>query len=237
MSRRGKFSRGRRTYRIATKAAKRVLMKKAETKHILFGRENYQVNHNAQISALNTQPLSEANFFNCWRSILPGTGVDQRIGNEVTPRGMSLRLYGENTVNRPNVHHRLIIGTYPRINVNGTQMSHNNMISLDDTGQGSNLLRHKIDDRNVKILYDRVIKNEIGYSDTGAGGARVHFFKKIWIKRKRASNIVFSDSTVNAVIMNKPVFLMLIPYDSYNTLITDTIATYSYQCKLYFKDV
>lgn len=228
----------RRTYQIAKRAATAVVMKKTETKHTSFGAENLALYHNNQIGLTNSQPVTVAGFFNCWSFITAGTNVTNRVGNEITPRGMSLRLYLENQDVRPNVHYRVIIGTAPKQRSDGTATAYNNLEILD-AGSPGNLVRHTSSDLGYKIFYDRVFKNEIGVSTvSGVATKRFHMFKKIWIKRKRASKIVYNSSAsgVTANIVNKPVFLCIIPYDSQNTLSTDDIAILNYQCKLYWKD-
>lgn len=244
-SRRGRLGRGRRTYRLMKKAASRVLMKKTETKNTTIAVENQGLYHNYQQTATNGQPTSDGVFWNCWAtSIVAGTRYDQRIGNEIYPRGMSIRMYLENIADRPNIHYRVIIGVAPKTRTDGTAMTFNALELMQ--GVGSNIIRHVNTEYGYKILYDRVFRNEVGISNTGAEQGnhsgymkRCHLFKKIWIRRKRGGKIRFTSSVagVPAPIDNKPVFMMVIPYDSYNTLATDLCGVLNYQAKLYWKDV
>jgi hypothetical protein len=238
-SRRGKYSRGRRTYRIATKAAKRVLNRKIETKHASFGGENFALYHNNQIGAGNDQPFSVQGIFNCWTFITPGTAVTNRVGNEIMPRGFSMRLYLENMPDRPNLHYRIIMGAAPKLKPDNTPSTWDNLGTLLDAGSRGNLVRHMSTDQGFKIFHDRVYRNELGNCNDGTGNTkRCHKFLKFWIKRKKASKIIYQSSATGVVapIINKPFFCVIIAYDSYNTLITDIVARYDYQCKLYWKD-
>jgi hypothetical protein len=61
-------------------------------------------------------------------------------------------------------------------------------------------------------------------------------YKKLWIKKKNARDIVF-DSTGSNQIVNNPIHVWVIPYDSYGTLTTDNIASLAYQGCVYYKDV
>lgn len=238
-SRSGKYRRGRRTYQKMKKAATAVLNKKIETKHASFGNEDVSLYHNHQIGALNTQPLSDIVFFNCWTKILTGTGVVNRIGNEIMPRGLSLRMYIENDDVRPNLHYRILIGMAPKLDIAGVATTYNNLEPMDVGGSGSNIIRHINTDAGYKILYDRIHKNEIGVSTvSGVSTKRYHFFKKIWLKAKKGIKIVYNNSVTGVIsdIINKRMFLSVIAYDSYNTPYSDYVAKLSYQCKMYWKD-
>lgn len=244
MSRRGKRTLGPRTYRAVKAVARAAIMKTSETKNTTVTQEGLDVYHNAQISALNQQPVSDAQFFDIWRyNIACGPGVNQRIGTEIMPRGLSLRLYCENLLDRPNLHWRVIIGVAPKTLKDGlTKSAYDNLEMMQ--GIGGNLIRHIDTELGYKILYDRVFKNEIGTSHSVVSGAtwypkRCHFFKKIWIKRKKGSKIsyVAAVNGATAAINNKPVFMAVIPYDSNNTLATDQVGEVNWQAKLYWKDI
>jgi hypothetical protein len=49
------------------------------------------------------------------------------------------------------------------------------------------------------------------------------------------SNVLFYDSATQNIV-NSPLLLYVIPYDSYGTLITDNIASYSYSMRMRYKD-
>lgn len=214
-------------------------MKNMETKHATLASDAAALYHNGQISAGNTQPTTNAQMFNVWKLIVPGTAVNNRIGTEIFPRGMSMRIFLENLQDRPNVTYRIIIGAAPKQRSDGVGTNYNNLELLDQGGTTGNLCRHTTADLGYKIFYDRVYKNECGFSGQGVGGPyKYHLFKKIWIKRKKAGKIIYNTSATGVVaeIVNKPLFFCVIAYDSTNTLYTDHIANLSYQTKLYWKD-
>ena len=68
-----------------------------------------------------------------------------------------------------------------------------------------------------------------------ATGNEAHSLVNIWLKRKDARPIVYNQGTTN--IINSPLLLYIIPYDSYGTLITDNIAPYVFHYRLYYKDM
>lgn len=240
--RRGKRTLGRQTYRLMKAVAKKVTMKKMETKHATLASEAAALYHNGQISLTNTQPTTNAQMFNVWKLIVPGTAVNNRIGTEIWPRGMSMRIFLENMPDRPNIHYRIIIGAAPKQRSDGVATNYNNLELLDQGGTVGNLCRHPTTDLGYKIFYDRVFRNESHSNLVNAGGAtddvKSHIFKKVWIRRKKAGKIIYNNSAsgVVAEIVNKPLFFCVIPYDSTNTLATDHVANMSYQTKLYWKD-
>ena len=62
-----------------------------------------------------------------------------------------------------------------------------------------------------------------------------HKMVKIWFKHKNVLPIIYNTAT--DAIVNSPLLLYVIPYDSKDTLITDNITTYAYYCRLYYKDM
>ncbi len=101
---------------------------------------------------------------------------------------------------------------------------------------GNNLIRPLDHDKGIKAYYDRVHRNEMGFSNnTSDGPVECHRLIKLKIKRKNASTIVYDSATQN--IINSPLALFIIAYDSYGTLVTDNIASYSFHARLYYKDM
>lgn len=237
MSRRGKRTLGRRTYQAVKAIAKKVTMKNMETKHATIASDAAALYHNGQISGVTTQPTTNAQMFNVWKLIVPGTSVQNRIGTEIWPRGMSMRIYLENLAGRPNVHYRIMIGAAPKQRSDGTATNYNNLELMDMGGTTGNICRHPTTDLGYKVFYDRVFSNEFGNLPS-VGAYASHRFVKIWIRRKKAGKIIYNNSAsgVVAEIVNKPLFFTVIAYDSTNTLYTDHIANLSYQTKLYWKD-
>lgn len=243
----GKKRSGSRTKRRRTsvkKVVNRVLNQKTETKRAFAGEDGLALYHNQQISALpggSTQPLTVTNLFNIWRGIVPGTNSSNRVGTEIIPRGMKLRMYLENLDDRPNLHYRIICGFAPKQRSDGAATAPNNLELLGGGGPANNLLKIPNADRGYKVLYDRIFRNEMGISTVplgGTGGKRAHIFKEIWLRPKKGAKITYNGAATGVVanIVNNPFFCAVIPYDSQNTLATDDVARLSYTVILYFKD-
>lgn len=216
-------------------------MKTAETKNYRIANENQQLYHNTGTTGYAfVGPI----LFNPWRYIPLGTNHHQRVGDTITPRGMSLRLWMANKLDRPNILYRVMVLVMPK-SYNGIAVTSG---SLDigatfQNGANGNYITMPIDtEKGIKVLYDKVFRNEAGFSavpSTTALGDQnpleCHIFKKLWIKRKRSNNIMFD--TAGVEIVNKPLNIYVIPYDSYGTLTTDNIASCAWTATLYYKDV
>lgn len=241
MKRRGKYAQRRRTFQ---SRVKRVLMKTAETKELTFGFENQQLYHNTGVSGLTfVGPI----LFNTWNLIGQGTGEQQRLGKEIYARGFSLRLWMANKLDRPNIMYRLIVCILPKTwnNARVTAGSIDIGEPMNSGGAVGNYMVLPVDtEKGIKVLYDRVFNLQVGNSSQSfaqgglrpAGNLECHTYKKLWIRSKKNSKCIY-ESNGSQDILNKPMAVYLIPYDSYGTLATDNIASCTGVCKLYWKDI
>lgn len=237
MTRRGRFAR-RRGARNLRATVTKVLMKKAETKRYGFAEENVQLYHNTGPITAALAPQTFLVFFNVWADIDKGTTHYQRIGDRITPRGMSLKIWMANKLDRPNVMYRLIIARVPKT-VAGAITTNTFVNFWDDTqlgAVGNKMLLKADSDRGIKFLYDRTFNLQVGNSTNGTVQKEAHMLKKLWIRSKKGRDVVYDSSGAN-VIVNNPIVMTLIPYDSYGTLTTDNIASCAYQGYIYYKDV
>lgn len=240
MKRRGRSARARRPSFKAR--VRRVLMSKAETKQYRFGEENVQLYHNFGRSSTFAPGITFASmntFFNIWADIPKGTGSSARIGDKITPRGMSLKLWLANKLDRPFIQYRIIIARVPKA-VNGvatTTTSISNPFDEQNLGNVGNKLLLPLDrDRGIKALYDRVVTIGQIAAVSGVYTKEQHIYKKLWFRNKKARDIVY-DSTNSNQIVNNPVVMWIIPYEQYSTLETDNIASCAYYGTIYYKDI
>lgn len=238
----GKSNR-RRGARSSLKASiTQVLMKKTETKYYDIAEENVQLWHNVGASVAGPVGLplkSFSVFFNPWADINKGTGRQDRIGDKITPRGMSIKLWIANKLDRPNLMYRIMVIRAPKA-VSGAIVGYDNIDWFDAANLGSSNNRMILpldNDRGAKAYYDKVINLNQGNAGVGgsAAGKEGHKLVKLWIKRKSSSPIVF-DNAANNRIVNNPLLFYVIPYDSFGTLVTDNVASCSYYCRMYYKD-
>lgn len=217
MTRRGKYS--RRPGRASLKATvTQVLMKKAETKYYDIGVENVQLYHNC-----GTQQLlfpgyvrSIFDFFNPWQQIGQGAGRSNRIGDKITPRGMSVKLYLANKYDRPHTQIRVIVAILPKVIGGTVTIPRFDPFQIANSGTLGNVMLMPPDtDRGVKFLYDKIhkIDNMGSFTSAPGGGYAKECVKhiRLWIKRKRANPIVFDQGGID--IINKPLAIYCIPYE------------------------
>lgn len=235
-----KRARGKYSQKTSFRArVKRVLMKNAETKYYDRGLENHQLYHNLGSNVGGLVPVNVTSipqFFNPWAFIDKGTGRFQRVGDKITPRGMSLKLYLANKGDRPNTMIRLIVAILPK-QVNGTiTTAQFDPFQIANSGTlGNNMLFPADSNVGVKFLYDKIHRISNTQQWNGAGGKEMTKVVRLFIKRKRSRDIVYGDTALD--IINKPLAVYAIPYEQYNTLTTDNIASVAGFMRLYYKDV
>lgn len=215
---------------------KKVLWKNSETKIYRIAVENQQLYHNTGTTGYTyVGPC----LFNPWRYIPLGTNNHSRVGDTITPVGMSVRLWMANKLDRPNILYRVLVLIMPKsYNSIATGAGNLDIGAPFQNGTNGNYMTMPIDtEKGIKVLYDKVFSNELGYSANPyvTGGKECHLFKKLWIKRKRSRNIVFD--TAGVEIVNNPLNIYVIPYDSFGTLTTDNIASCAWTTTLYYKDI
>lgn len=213
-------------------------MKKAETKRYGFAEENVQLYHNVGPISAGLSAQTFPVFFNVWADIDKGTTHYNRIGDRITPRGMSLKIWLANKLDRPNVMYRIIIARVPKTVSNAVvTTAFTNFWDDIQLGNNNNKMLLKADtDKGIKFLYDRVFNVQVGNSTNGTVQKEAHTLKKLWIRSKKGRDVVY-DSTGANIIVNNPIVMTIIPYDSFGTLGTDNIASCAYHGYIYFKDV
>lgn len=235
---RGKRGTYRRKMNFASRV-KRVIMKNIETKYYDDAYENLNLYHNTGYSSL--PPVGsdvKAIIFNPWAVIPTGTLRYQRIGDNIMPRGMAIRLWLSNKNDRPNVIYRIIVARLPKT-YDGTIVSATNFNPFqipNSGGLGNRLILPADKDKGVKFLYDRCVSNVKNptYFGSGPSGKEASKLVRIWIKRKRANKITFDQ--LKADIVNRPVAIYVIPYDAFGTLTTDAIGSCALWYRMYYKD-
>jgi len=205
---------------------KKVSLKNSETKYNHISNENINLFHNTghQFSGLlnATHGITDNGA---------GTSViSNRLGDEVIGRGISIKLWIANKLDRPNVMYRICVYKYQ-------SQSIPTLVNLFKTGSGNKIM-DDLDKEYITPVYQKIFNLQVGYSAVPAAagdtdGREAHTYKQIWIPLKNRK-IHYTDAGSIPKFTNYGFFIM--PYDSFGTLITDNIASYSYQYKFYFKD-
>ena len=231
-------ARGKRTN--LKRIVQKVLAKNTETKYYDIGDENVQVYHNMGRSggAVFGNPYGDSTFFNPWSDIPPGTGRANRIGDKIRPMSMTITLWLANKLDRPNLMYRVLVVRMPKsIGATLTTSSNVDLFQAPQLGAVGNRIVLPIDtDRGMKAYYDRTFTTNVGFSydNVNSRGLEVHKKVNIHLRRKNAREIIFDSAAQN--IVNSPLALYVIPYDSKGTLVTDNIASYAYICRMRYKD-
>lgn len=208
-------------------------MKTAETKYLLGAGESTNLYHDRGTVGAGALTTNEgALIWNPWYAITKGDTVSNRDGDEIYPRGMSMRLMYLCDAARPAQFVRVIIAVIPKI-VSTNITDGFNFDLLD--GQGSNdTVTGMIKKEGVRVLYDKTFTitahSRNGIATTGDG----RLYKKLYIKSRKGGKLTWGQ---DGLLQNKPVGVWVIPYDQYGTLRTDILGYASYTYKLYFKDV
>lgn len=206
---------------------KKVSLKQSETKYSHISVENTNINHNAGyiITGLlnTTQGITDQ-----------GTGTSfnaARIGDEVIARGISLKFWIANKLDRPNVMYRIFVFKYQA-----------NSIPVSSSlfkGAVSNRIMDDLDKEVITVVYQKIFNLQVGFSAYPTGtagdqdGREAHKYLQMWIPLKD-KRIHYPDGGAVPKFFNYGFFI--VPYDSYGTLITDNIASFAYEHKFYFKD-
>ena len=208
------------------KLIKSVSLKNCETKDTHIISENAQLFHNVPY-VVSTLLYTEQGI----NDNETGTVQTQkRIGDEVIGRGISLKLWFANKLDRPDVTYKLIVFRYK----SNTGLN----TSLDPyMSQGTtNFLIRDINTDKFKIVKVKNFRistsaQRITAQDT-FNGAEGHRAMTIWIPLKRAIKYEDGSSTPK----DFDYAFTVVAYDSFGTLTTDNIASFAINRKFYFKD-
>lgn len=235
-TRRGKYSRRRLSFKARVK---KILMKNSETKYYDIGMENRQLYHNlggnGTLIPLSVTSLTP--WFNPWLNIQEGSQRYQRIGDKITPVGMSIKLYLANKWDRPATMVRVIVAVLPKVIGTTVTTEQFDPFQIANAGTcGNNMVFPADRDAGVTFLYDKVIRLQDRLPAVNINGTKENtVLIRLWIKRKKSRNIVFN--TTDNTIINKPLAVYCIPYEQYSTLTTDNIASCGGFMRMYYKDV
>jgi hypothetical protein len=236
---RSRRTRGTRRFRARVK---RVVMSTAETKYFDVALENLQLYHNLGCSPNPPGVLIPLNvtsvgaWFNPWALIDRGTDRFNRIGEEIMPRGIAIKMYLAAKTDRPNTMFRVIVASLPKLV--GTTVTTNvfDPFQIANSGvNGNNMIWPADKDEGVKFLYDKIHRLPLQAEQVNT----VRFCEKtkmikLWIKSK-GRKITYA--TFTQVIVNRPLAVYVIPYEQYSTLTTDNVGSMAGMLRMYYKDV
>lgn len=239
-----KKSRGRYTRRRKANFQRRVrkaVLKTSETKYLITATEEQILYHDRGTPTAGLLSTTQgAVEFNPWATIVKGTGANNRIGDEIYPIGMSIRMYYLCAADRQAQFVRIIVASVPRVNTfpgsAGQVISSAGTYDLMDASGSNDTVTGmvKSGDSGIKVLYDRMwVGKCVGKSEDADQLGDNRFFKKIWIKAKKGSKLTWQQ---DGFLKNNPIGIWVLPYDDYNTLRSDQLGKMTHTMKLYWKD-
>lgn len=205
---------------------KNVSLKQSETKNTIYTIENQQLNHNVGLMTYN--------FLNTLQGVGDNTGTTSnktmRVGDEVIGRGISIKVWVANKLDRPNVMYRVFCYKYQDKYPPPT-------IGDLFKNQLGNRMMDDLNTEKYTIVYHKRFNLQTGFDASASGttfsGKEAHKFLSIWIPLKN-QRIKYNDSEEAPKFFNYG--FCLVPYDSYGTLVSDLISSMAINVKFYFKD-
>lgn len=206
---------------------KKISLKPSETKNTHQILENLQLYHNSPYvvsGGLNTstgvgEDDATLSTFNC------------RVGDEIILRGLSYKFWFANKIDRPNVMYKIIFFKY--------QSSYAPTGADPFFSQGTaNYMIRDLNTEKFKIIKTvnfnlQTAAQKILTIDNEFRGAEGHKKISVWIPLK---NMKCKYENGSSVPRFTDYGFTVVCYDSYGTLLTDNIASFAVNRKLYFKD-
>lgn len=216
--------------RSVTSMVKSISLAQTETKRSTRHLENINLSHNVTyyIDSLFQTEQGQTNP--------SGTSaLNNRIGNEVIGRGIGIKLWISNKVDRPNVMYKVLLIEHPTRLV-GTGLN-DSILWQGPNGLGGTMNRmiDHVAGNRVKVVKSFTFQpfKEANYSQNPAKFEKsrlVDFYvplknRKIWYNTDNGTVSSFRDMA-----------LCIVAYDAYGTLQTDILASFAYNIRFYFKD-
>lgn len=208
-----------------TALIKKITLKTSETKFGSQNAENQQLYHNGGTAGTYNQ------IQNMLQTAQSGT-QNGREGDRINAKGISIHLWLSNKLDRPNVMYRIVVYTCP--------FDQYTVASPSGFFQGlhANKMIDYINTDKYKLIYTKTIQPFSGdYSlESGATNKEHSRQIKIYIPLKNRTITYGTDGGVIPNNQNSILCMGIIAYDSFGSLTTDNIASFSYVTKFYFKD-
>jgi len=204
---------------------RRTVLKTGELKirYNLFDKVN--VYHNCFYNATGISSGALIHLNNATGMPAQGTGDNQRIGDEIMSSYYRIKLLFGQQSDRPNVNWRWVALSVPK----GGTISYGNWF----VATTSNVL---LDDPNrdyVKVIKSGFMRpNEAGLA--GGGGDEYTFTKRITVPYKK--RIRFGPGNGATTHADDDLYLLMMGYDAFGTLLSDIVGYVQAEYALYYRD-
>jgi hypothetical protein len=166
----------------------------------------------------------------------PSQGVadDQRIGNQINMSGVKITMMFYTKADRPNTKFRVIVYSAPY----GSSPPGTAYGSLFDNVTGNVMIDSMNKDR-VKVLksfmvYPKGVSANLIGDGTTIDNKEVTCFRKFWIPYR--TKVRYPDDGSATELTNRSIYVMIMAYDSYGTLVTDNVGAVQSWQRLYYRD-
>ncbi len=220
-----------------TRKIKAISLKQVETKRVSHAVEDEILRHNVTSYTIDNL-LGTAQGIQNPGAVVPFPQGEIRVGNEIIARGISIKLWLENSVNHPNLMYRIVLFKYPS---RMTPVLNDQFLWQGNDGLGGpfNRMIDTIANNRVKILYSTVVKPTPFAQFQGADSAAAGGHSKTTLLEKYI-NLKNLKVRYTEAKGTRPMFddicLAVVPFDTHNTPQGLELARMSHSVRVYFKD-
>lgn len=202
------------------KLIRKIVLKTSETKYKTLSCPKQELYHNLL-----------HNFGTNLVSVFPvqGDSDSDRNGDEIYATGIMIRMMFGQKLDRPNVTFKVWVVAY-------------NDNSLDPTTYGNflhnitgNVLLDAVQSKRYKVLKSMTLKSRGLTTEVGEASKEFVRTAKFWIPIKKKIKFIKDDS-ISSSNYYPHMNIIVSPYDSYGTLLTDNIGFAQASATLYYKD-
>lgn len=203
------------------KIAKSVCAKTSETKISTGTYNKVEIPHNAW----DTNP---AIFTPLHATTMPtqGAGANQRIGNSIYVKGISMRFMFYTKAEYPNTKFRVLIFKLKR----GTSATYSSVMD----NQTGNVMLDKIDRNKAIKVYDRIYNNKRWIGGTNSDEQTT--FADLYVPVKQKFTFLGDTSTDFSEPMYT-YFMVICAYDTYGTVLGTTVGACQLWLRYTYKDI
>ena len=202
------------------KLIKNVSLQQQETKMTTHDTGVFVVKH-------NISSLVRGNLLTTTQGIGDSLGTASRIGDTITPVGLKMYMTFRQPTDRPNVSFKVWI-----LKIFGVATPPTSVPVKAITG---NLLMDPIDTEKATTVKILTFKYPDNYWQGTAGTSKdMTFFRKLWIPLPKTPYTYGADNSASGKKFQLAMYITA--YDSFGTLITDTIGEFACAQCFYFKD-
>lgn len=211
------FRRKRFMQRNISRIARQVVLRASETKRRQDSIGKHELFHNLDSFRLQLNRATGMPY--------KGDNDNDRNGDTIIGRGWKIRMTLANKGDRPNVTYRITVVARQATNVPVYADVYKNT--------SGNILLDDVDRDKNTVLYDRTYKPNKAMVGTTESGLREYVVPfKMWIPRKNVMKFNSANNDVN----DRQIWLFVMAYDAYGTLVTDNIAYTQVWTEFIYKD-